>query len=199
MKKIFKNVHYQKALFIMLFLIVTSVKAQETQGQFVGLSFGTAYRYKGIEFDQGIKQTVSFQKSFLQNKLRVSPQFSLGVFNNLYGGDQFENKHYATFSGDLNVYFNYLTIKSSSFFVGAGLNFTQERGMIYYSQGPFAGDLGRYKDEFLNVNGCLFGYRLLYPNRKLGMEIKVLNYSINSLKEKILEEESLNLGLIIKI
>ena len=109
----------------------------------------------GLGFNEGIRElgfgtinSIGYQMSFFNNRLRLNPNLLNGTFRSAFITD-IPDMYYRITSLELNVFLDAVKFKAVSLFVGAG-------GFVNYSRGLIGtgGDFGRsYSEYFFKVYG----------------------------------------------
>jgi hypothetical protein len=134
--------------------------------------------------------TVSYNKDLWKNKLRISPSFSLGSYtNNSPVINEWPFYFFNSSCVRVNLYFNWLNVKNSTFFLGTGLTFSKIKGIK--KDVPF-------QSYNYGINGCVLGYRYLNTEKRFGIESKILDFSLNP-EGKFSEYNFIDIGLLINL
>ncbi len=140
------------------------------------ISFGT-----GISFGVGYQRNI-FSNS-TNNRFRFVPSLSFGSYRSTHA--HFPDAHYSSYNLKTNINFDIIRIKSFSLFLGTGITLNYMSGYVgiggypdYSNDGTLTEKKSNYYFDNTNfaING-LFGFRLNPKDKRLGYELKLLEFN----------------------
>jgi ribosome biogenesis GTPase / thiamine phosphate phosphatase len=168
-----------KSLLILL-VALTTFSAKGFGQEFSGNSLKTGV---GLGITEGLRETgvggvVSFgyQKSVLNDRVRINPYFMTGGFLP-FGITDTRDQYFRVTSLGVNGYLDVIKIKSLSLFLGAGGLMSYSRGLL--GTGGFPEEGSNSSEYFFKLYGGGYlgaGFRINPPDRKIAYELTPINF-----------------------
>ena len=134
----------------------------------------------GVSFGIGYQRNIL--SNFTNNRLRFVPSLNFGSYRSTHA--HYPDAHFSSYNLKTNFNFDLLRIKSFSFFIGTGITLNYMNG--YVGTGGYPDDpdnnIVRKKNYYFEENNfainTLFGFRLNPKGKRLGYELKLIDFSI---------------------
>jgi len=170
-------------LILVLFLMIVSLKSAFTQEHTknaltYSLGIGAAENSKSEGL--GITFGLGYQREVWNDRFRIHPNFSFGIFNNAQTTDV-SDVHFNTINLRLDLNYDLLRIKAFSLFIGTGVTVSHSIGLLGTGGRGIDGPSRTSSDFFRETNFAgngLIGLRFNPQKRKMAYELLLLNGSL---------------------
>lgn len=173
----------KEILTLIILLVILSIKlsfAQNLSEKSLTYSLGMGVADNDKTGGLGMTFGLGYQKEVWNDRFRIHPNFSFGIFNNTQTRDA-PDAHFSTINLRLDLNYDLLKIKAFSLFIGTGVTVSHSIGLLGTGGRGIDGQSRTSSDFFRETNlagNGLIGLRFNPQKRKMAYELLLLNGTI---------------------